>query len=66
MKCAICGEKITWNKSYGYPTFLVCHTCYRKLRKTGSALDVIDEINDIGWKIKEIKEKALTNNPKVL
>ena len=66
MKCAICEKKTTWDTSYGLPTFLVCHACYKKLRKTGSALEVIDEIGDIGFKIAEIKEKVLTNTRNVV
>jgi len=32
MKCDICGEKTTWDESFGRDTFIVCPTCYYKIR----------------------------------
>ena len=33
MKCKICNEKTTWDTSYGYSEFIVCHRCHDRLGK---------------------------------
>ena len=33
MKCDICRKKTTWDESFGRDIFIVCPTCYYKIRK---------------------------------
>lgn len=66
MECGICGNKTSYDTSYGMREFVICRNCYRKLRKKESCLAILDQLNEIGDRIRVIKEKALTDNPKVI
>ena len=55
MKCSICKNKTTYDKSYGLDTFIVCPDCFNELAKVNHdrflTLDLV-------FKIGDIKEKA--------
>ena len=42
MKCAKCGNKTTWDTSYGPSGKVVCENCFRKeIEKSGSPLKAL-------------------------
>ena len=41
MKCALCKKKTSWDNSYGLSNFLICDSCYQKLKKITQENDLI-------------------------
>ena len=33
MKCAECGNKTTWDESYGRENYIVCPKCHEKIKR---------------------------------
>jgi hypothetical protein len=58
MKCAICKGKTTYDTSYGPDEFIICHKCFCKLRKTEEPITILNELAEIGGKIRKMKEKV--------
>lgn len=54
MKCAICNQKTNYDVSYGTDSFIVCPTCFKRIKRmtVKSSADTLDFILAIG----EIKE----------
>lgn len=40
MKCAECGNKTTWDESYGEKNYIICPKCYEKIKKENNG-DVV-------------------------
>lgn len=66
MKCKICGEKTTYEDSYGRDTFIVCSSCHKKLSKEIKRLrkykfspetSALEIILTIGYLMEERKKK---------
>lgn len=53
MKCSKCGNKTTWDESFGEEHRLICPTCFDKLLKKNN--------NDVMKTLKEIFKNLLTN-----
>lgn len=51
MKCSKCGNKTTWDESYGEKNRLVCPICFDKLLKQNN--------NDVMKTLKEIFKKPI-------
>ena len=51
MKCSKCGNKTTWNKSYGVKHNLICPKCFDKLVKQNN--------NNVMKTLKEIFKKTI-------
>ena len=51
MKCSKCGNKTTWDKSFGEKHRLVCPVCFDKLLKKND--------NDVMKTLKEIFQKPI-------
>lgn len=52
MKCQICKNKTTWEKSFGYDNFIVCPKCYEAIKNefgkdSLKAMDIILALGDI-------------------
>ena len=58
MKCAICNQKTTYDVSYGADSFIVCPTCFKKIKKitNKSTIDTIEFILTIGRIKEELKK----------
>lgn len=58
MKCKICKRKTTYDVSYGMDSFIVCHSCFEKIKKITkkSSFDTMDFILAIGRIKEELKE----------
>ena len=46
MKCSKCGNKTTWNTSYGERKHLVCLECFEKMLKENNN-NVMETFNEI-------------------
>ena len=57
MKCSKCGNKTTWDESFGAEHYLVCPICFDKLLKQNE--------NDIMKTLKEIFQKPIDKSLKV-
>ena len=55
MKCAICKDKTTWNKSFGYREFIVCPSCFERIHKEYDIVETMDIIFMLGNIIREKK-----------
>ena len=58
MKCAICKNKTTWDKSFGYTDFIVCPKCFGEIHKKYDivkTMDIIFMLGDIAKKHKNTK-----------
>lgn len=51
MKCSKCGNKTTWDESFGEEHHLVCPICFNKLLKKNN--------NDVMKTLKEIFKKPI-------
>jgi len=58
MKCVICNQKTTYDVSYGADSFIVCPTCFKKIKKITkeSSANTIEFILAIGRIKEELKE----------
>lgn len=58
MKCTICNQKTTYDVSYGTDDFIVCPTCFKKIKKMTkeSSINTIEFILAIGRIKGELKE----------
>lgn len=54
MKCSKCGNKTTWDVSFGEENCLVCPICFYKLLKKND--------NDVMKTLKEIFQKPIDKN----
>ncbi len=57
MKCAICNQKTNYDVSYGTDSFIVCPTCFKRIKRmtVKSSVDILVFILAIG-KIKKDKD----------
>ena len=54
--CQICKVKTDWNESFGYPSFIVCPKCEKRLRDKLGAENTMTAIFTMGDIRKEIKK----------
>ena len=57
MKCKICGNRTTWDVSYGLIEFIVCDKCFNELAKHTNREDTLTAIQYIGEIIREKRGK---------
>ena len=55
MKCAICKEKTSWDKSFGWKEFIVCPSCFTRIHKEYDIVKTMDIIFMLGDIVREKK-----------
>lgn len=57
MKCKICGDRTTWDVSYGLIEFIVCDKCFNELAKHTNREDTLTTIQYMGEIIRKKRGK---------